>query len=120
MKTYKTSAKCQKCGNQLYTSDINGYSFVCNKCNENFYTMEVKKCLSDFWEISVPMTLEKWIQKLPQWQEICEKYNCDFLGYDNVFGLMDIGWKDNFPESEILNKLIKEIEEQLKQEFQGF
>ena len=41
MKTYGTSARCPKCGKQLYTSDIDGYSFVCKECDENFYTMEV-------------------------------------------------------------------------------
>ena len=42
MKIYGTSARCPKCGKQLYTSDIPGYSFVCEECDENFYTISSK------------------------------------------------------------------------------
>lgn len=114
MKTYGTSGVCPKCGKQLYTSDVKGYSFVCKECDENFYTVETKECSGDFWEINVPATLDEFERNLSEWQEISNKYNCDFLGYDDVAKLMDIGWKNGFPESDILNKFVKEIEEQLK------
>ena len=42
MKTFITSAVCPKCGKLLYTSDVEGYGFVCKECDENFYTMELK------------------------------------------------------------------------------
>ena len=114
MKIYGTSARCPKCGKQLYTSDVDGYSFVCKECDENFYTVEIKECLADYWEINFPASLDDWERNLSQWKEICDKYNCDFLGYDNIAELMDIGWESGFPESEILNKFVKEIENQLK------
>lgn len=40
-RTYNTSAICPKCGRELRTSDINGYSFVCEDCDENFFTIEI-------------------------------------------------------------------------------
>lgn len=45
--TYETSAKCPRCGRQLKTSDVKGYPFVCEKCDENFYGFEVKENFSD-------------------------------------------------------------------------
>lgn len=114
MKTYGTSAVCPKCGKQLYTSDIDGYSFVCEECDENFYMIETKENLADYWEINFPLTLDDWERNLSQLQEICDKYNCELLRYDNIAELMDVGWENGFPKSEILNKFIKEIENQLK------
>ena len=120
-KKYRTSAICPRCGKELYTSDIHGYSFVCEECEENFYTIEVKGCSADFWDeiteklyqlwrISIPTTIEDWERKVSQWENISEKYNCDFLGYDDAAGFVDIGWKNSFPESKILNQFVKEIE----------
>ena len=116
MKIYGTSARCPKCGKQLYTSDIDGYSFVCKECDENFYTMEVLDCMADLWEINFPMSEESCERNLSQIQGISEKYNCDFLGYDDVAGIMDIGWENSFPESSILNKFVKEIEKTMSLE----
>ena len=109
MKIYGTSAICPKCGKQLYISDIEGYNFVCKECDENFYTIEVTDCAADFWEINIPMSIKKWERKLSQWQKISEKYRCDFLEYDDVVGILDIGWANSFPESSILNQFVKEI-----------
>lgn len=32
---------CPRCGHALHESDIEGYTFVCYKCDENFYEFEV-------------------------------------------------------------------------------
>lgn len=109
MKTYVTSARCPKCGKQLYTSDIDGYSFVCKECDENFYTIEVVNCMADFWEINIPMLPETFKKKLSCLKEISDKYNCDFLGYDPTAKLLDIGWENSFPVSDVLNEFVKEI-----------
>lgn len=114
MKIYGTSGICPKCGKQLYTSDIDGYSFVCKNCDENFYTIEVREYMSDFWEINFPMSKDNWKRNLSEIKEISEKYNCDFLGYDDTASIMDIGWENNFPESSNLNWFVKEIEETMK------
>ncbi len=113
-KTYGTSAKCPKCGKQLYTSDIKGYSFVCKECDENFYTIEVQDCVADFWEINIPMQLQSFKVKLPNLQNISSKYKCDFLGYDDNAEMLDIGWKKGFPGSNILNQIVEEIENVLE------
>ena len=125
MKTYITSARCPKCGKELHTSDVEGYGFVCKECDENFYTIEIKNCSADFqnkttrkgeqlWKISIPITIEDWKKKLSQWKDISEKYSCDFLGYDDVVSVVDIGWANSFPESDILNRFVKEIEKFMK------
>ena len=35
-----TNCSCPKCRKPLYLSDVEGYSFVCKNCDENFYSME--------------------------------------------------------------------------------
>ena len=34
--------KCPKCGERLRDSDVEGYTFVCFECDENFYRFETK------------------------------------------------------------------------------
>lgn len=43
----KTFALCPRCGKPLWTSDIDGYKYVCFDCNENFYGIEVKERQTD-------------------------------------------------------------------------
>lgn len=38
----KSGAKCPRCGNDLYLSDLPQYAHVCYHCDENFYNFEVK------------------------------------------------------------------------------
>lgn len=111
MKIYGTSARCPRCGKQLYTSDVDGYSFVCKECDENFYTMEVANCMADLFEINIPMQSETFKEKLPYLKEISNRYECDFLGYDPTAKLLDIGWENSFPGCSILNQFVKDIEE---------
>lgn len=79
MKIYSTSGVCPKCGKQLYTSDIKGYSFACKECDENFYTIETKECFDGLWEIHFSVTLDNFECNMSHWKEICKKYNCDFF-----------------------------------------
>ena len=60
------------------------------------------------------MLPETFKKKLSCLKEISDKYNCDFLGYDDVAGIMDIGWENSFPASSLLNQFVKEIEEAMK------
>ena len=114
MDTFSTNAVCPKCGKLLYTSDVEGYGFVCKECDENFYTMEVQDDKPDLHEIRIPMSVDDFEYHLIQLREITEKYNCDFLGYDECAELADIGWENGFPVSDTLNNFVKEIENKLK------
>lgn len=49
-----------------------------------------------------------------KWKELAKKYHCDFLGFDMIYNRVeiDIGWENGFPECDILNQIIKDIEKQ--------
>lgn len=38
----KTSIKCKNCGNLIEISDVINYAYVCQECDENFYSFEVE------------------------------------------------------------------------------
>lgn len=42
IKNCKTDKVCPHCGSSLYLSDLPQYSYVCPKCDENFYNLETK------------------------------------------------------------------------------
>lgn len=42
MKKYLTNFVCPECGKELFTSDLEGYMFVCNHCGGHFTDTEVK------------------------------------------------------------------------------
>ena len=35
-----TNRFCFRCGNRVYHSDVKGYPYVCNDCEENMYKFE--------------------------------------------------------------------------------
>lgn len=109
MVTFLTSGICPRCGCLLHTSDIEGYSFVCHRCEENFYTMEVKRNNADFFEINVKLSAEEFKKKELELRKIAEKYNCDFFGYDEVCHFNDYGWGKGFPDSETINGFVNDI-----------
>lgn len=37
----KTNCDCPKCQNKLIISDLINYNYLCEKCDENFYSIEV-------------------------------------------------------------------------------
>lgn len=110
MKKYYTSGECPRCGKRLLTSDVRGYGFTCESCDENFYTMEVKENQADLYEISIKMTTEDFTSKLDKLNSIAEKYGCVFLGHDETCWLTDFGWENGFPESSIINNFVEDIE----------
>lgn len=116
MKTHATSAACPKCGHYMHTSDVEGYAFVCYECEENFYTTEICGNLADLHELNVEMTVDNYEKHLESLQILTSRYNCDFLGFDNVdcykgtdIGLCDIGWFPDFPDSDTLNEFCKAL-----------
>ena len=62
----------------------------------------------DIHDISVMKQLTDGIK------ELAKKYHCDFLGFDMIYNRVeiDIGWENGFPECDILNQIIKDIEKQ--------
>lgn len=110
MKVYGTSAKCPKCGKQLYVRNVGKGAFVCKECDTEFCKKELESCLADFWEINIPVMLKVFEENLSSLQQITDRYKCDFLGYDPGAELMDIGWEKEFPEDSVLKQLIEEIE----------
>ena len=36
-------ARCPKCGSSLLPSEVSGYKYSCNKCDEDFFEFEVAK-----------------------------------------------------------------------------
>ena len=110
MKTYGTSARCPRCGKQLFTTDVPGYSFVCQHCDENFYTVEIKDCMADYWEVNFPLSSDAWKRNASAFQQVAQNYGCRFCSYDPIAHLMDIGWEDGFPPSDNLNNFVAEIE----------
>ena len=42
IKRLKTNITCPYCGKELFKSDLPDYDYVCENCNENFYTTETK------------------------------------------------------------------------------
>lgn len=41
--------------------------------------------------------------------EITEKYHCDFLGYDDGCGLIDIGWEKVYPDYTTMHAFLAEV-----------
>ena len=94
-------------------------------CNKNFYTKEVKDTFAEYWdevtestkqlwEINIPVAKENQEKMVFKWKELAKKYHCDFLGFDMIYNRVeiDIGWENGFPECDILNQIIKDIEKQ--------
>ena len=66
------------------------------------------------WEINIPVAKENQEKMVFKWKELAKKYHCDFLGFDMIYNRVeiDIGWENGFPECDILNQIIKDIEKQ--------
>ena len=108
--TYYTSAVCPKCGKLLKTSDVKGYAFVCEECDENFCTVEIRQNLADLYEINIPMSTSEFRKLKSKLLKLTDIYKCDFLGHDNFCNLTDIGWEKGFPDSDTMNQFIDELE----------
>lgn len=100
-KTYRTNCICPKCGNLLFTSDINGYPFVCKECDENFYGIEVADIDGDIVEMSARMDVDVFAMNESLLQEATDETAVDYLGYDDLLGQVDIGWEEMPGEEQI-------------------
>lgn len=107
MKSYITNGTCPKCGKQLYTSDVESYTFVCHECDENYYGIEVKKILGDWFEVSIVMTSNMFESNLDKIKKAFK--DACFIGFDETCreygcGLCDIGF-ENIPSAERMHEL---------------
>lgn len=120
MRLFRTNAVCPRCGKHLYTTDVYGYSFTCNYCDENFYSIEVRKVDSETLIISIPMSAESYKENQRKLENIFKIYDCDFLGFNYLCNTMDIGWdlfkipeKDRvFPDSNVMYGIAKMLDKE--------
>lgn len=63
---------------------------------------------------NIPVAKENQEKMVFEWKELAKKYHCDFLGFDMICNRVeiDIGWENGFPECDVLNQIIKDIEKQ--------
>lgn len=73
--------------------------------------MEVRENVSDMYEVSVPAKESVFCEKEKSLQKLSEKHQCDFLGYDEFYGIIDISWENGFPESDVMSEFATELAE---------
>ena len=106
---FLTNCSCPKCRKPLYLSDIEGYSFVCKNCDENFYSMEVS-CNSVFFKVLWGATREEYENNLSKLRQIRTKCNAQVLSYDILNKEISICW-GNLPDSNVINNFIKDMQD---------
>lgn len=106
-----TSACCTAC--EKWLDYDNG--FVCSHCGKVVKQEEIKHSTADWYELNIPYTSRKFNNRLTKLQELTDKYNATFLGFDEFdahSGMLDIGWDDAFPAN--LPQFIKELKRVLR------
>lgn len=109
MKTYQSSAIRPKCGKLLRTNKAKSYNFYCHNCNGRFRSNSIKDSDDEYFRISIPTTADEYDVHNEQLLEITEKYHCDFLGYDDGCGLIDIGWEKAYPDYTTMHAFLAEV-----------
>ena len=70
------------------------------------------------WQISEVSVLKQsniLQEQKEQLLEITEKYHCDFLGYDDGCGLIDIGWEKAYPDYTTMHAFLAEVNQVFSQ-----
>lgn len=62
----------------------------------NYYYPDVPNCTAEALFMRIKL-------------EITEKYHCDFLGYDDGCGLIDIGWEKAYPDYTTMHAFLAEV-----------
>lgn len=109
MKTYQSSAICPKCGELLSTNNAKSHNFYCHNCNGRFRSNSIKDSDDELFRISIPSTADEYEVHNEPLLEITEKYHCDFLGYDDGCGLIDIGWEKAYPDYTTMHTFLAEV-----------
>lgn len=113
-----TSAQCPVC--EKHWLDYENGKFVCKECKAVVDIKISQGNYSDLYELSIPYTSIKFDNRSDKLLELCNKYNIDFLGFDEMdemkngghSGLLDIGWADGWPDNIIV--IIKELKRILR------
>ena len=103
-RTCITNVKCPRCREYMLLSPISDYRLTCESCCEDFYEIEVHEIIGDYFEISINMSIDEYKTMLEDIKKTF-KDSC-FIGYDDVKGVCDIGFKD-IPTSERIKYIIK-------------
>ena len=112
-----TSAACNRCGHWV---DYYKGNFLCPECKNlmKISPEDVKFNLSDLYELNIPYTSVKFENRLERLRKLCKDYDIDFLGFAEIdkmknggcLGILDIGWKNGFPENlPVIVKKLKQI-----------
>ena len=110
MRTYLTNCLCPKCNGRLRTTDVKGYAFVCPKCDENFYSIEVTTVHGENAEIIITGVSEaEFTKHVKELQNLSEKMGCHSLGYAVFPELIIIGLK-HIPTSKEVENLVKVLD----------
>ncbi len=105
-----TSGVCLKC--KRATLWYEDGRFVCSECGRKYGSKEITQTMSDLFEITTGITKKEFVGKIKQLQNLTDRFNADFLGYDPCEkgkGLLDIGWENGYPVR--LNMLVQELNE---------
>lgn len=106
LRDLRTNTQCPRCGKVycMTLSPIKDYSLTCEECYEDFYRIEIKEFLGEYFEIYINMTMEEYENIR---EELKDKFkNASFIGYDNMVNICDISY-ENIPEEKELKEIIK-------------
>jgi hypothetical protein len=113
-----TSAQCPVC--EKHWLDYENGKFICEECKSVVDINTTHGNYSDLYELNIPYTSVKFDNRLEKLQQLCDKYNIDFLGFDEMdemrnggcSGFLDIGWGDGWPDNILM--VIKELKKVLR------
>lgn len=106
LRDLRTNVQCPRCKKvyHMTLSPIKDYSLTCEECDEDFYGIEIKEFLGEYFEIYINMTMEEYENIR---EELKDKFkNASFIGYDNEVKVCDISY-ENIPEEKELKEIIK-------------
>ena len=111
------SGICKKCVREnLWYEDG---KFVCKECGSKYTSKDIADTTSDMFEIATSITKKKFIDKIKRLQNLTDRFNADYLGYDPItvfdgeVGCLDIGWENSYPVR--LNMMVQELNEILEE-----
>lgn len=105
-RNYTLNVKCPRCGEWLKLSPVEDYVFYCEHCNEDFYGIEIRKVMGDWFEVTIDMPFDEFES---MYESIKENFtDACHVGYDKVFDMnvCDIGF-DEIPSAKRVKDIIK-------------
>lgn len=103
-KTYLTNCRCPRCGHQLLTSDIDGYSFMCPECDENYLTIEAV-----YGEDGFVIYAECFEAKFKDLECALETIHCETVMYNPIAQLLILGWEKD-PGCDVIHDAVIRLE----------